>query len=115
MEPWVEGDRLSSDVNNSWQNMIVAEKTGEVVAVAARFDDLVGLIWVHPAHQREGIGSALLDIVETEIKESGNEMAKLGCFSDNKPALGFYLARGWKVLCEEMDGEAGALKTVMTM
>jgi hypothetical protein len=28
LEPWVEGDRLSSDVNQLWQNMIVARKTG---------------------------------------------------------------------------------------
>ena len=114
LEPWVEGERLSGDVNSSWQNMIVAEKAGQVVAVAARFDDLVGLIWVHPAHQREGIGSALLDIVEAEIKNSGYEKAKLGCFSDNDRAMEFYQAKGWKLLCEEMDEEAGALKTVMT-
>ena len=114
LEPWVEGDRLSSDVNSSWQNMIVAEKAGEVVGVAARFGDLVGLIWVHPAHQREGIGGALLDLVEAEIKRSGYKMAKLQCFSDNDRAVGFYQAKGWKLLCEEMDEEAGALKMVMT-
>jgi GNAT superfamily N-acetyltransferase len=114
LEPWVEGDQLSSDVKNSWQNMIVAEKAGEVVAVAARFDDLVGLIWIHPAHQREGIGSVLLGIVETEIKKSGYGMAKLACFSGNDRAMRFYLDRGWKLLCEEMDEEAGALKMVMT-
>ncbi|HPJ85256.1 MAG TPA: GNAT family N-acetyltransferase [Methanothrix sp.] len=114
LKPWAEGDQLTSDVNNSWQNMIVAEKAGEVVAVAARFDDLVGLVWVHPAHQREGIGSVLLDIVETEITKSGYGMAKLACFSDNDRAMRFYLNKGWKPLSEEMNEEAGALEMVMT-
>ncbi len=114
LKPWAEGDQLSSDVNNSWQNMIVAEKAGEVVAVAARFDNLVGLVWVHPAHQREGIGSVLLDIVEMEIKKSGYGMAKLACFSDNDRAMRFYLDKGWKLLSEEINEEAGASEMVMT-
>lgn len=38
---------------------------------------------------------------------------KLECFSDNNQAKGFYLAKGWKLLCKEMDEEAGALKMVM--
>jgi GNAT superfamily N-acetyltransferase len=114
LKPWVEGDQLSSDVSNSWQNMIVAEKAGKVVAVAARFDYLVGLVWVHPAHQREGIGSVLLDIVETEITKSGYGMAKLACFSDNDRAIRFYLDKGWKILREDINEEAGALEMVMT-
>jgi len=114
LKPWLEGDQLSLDVNNSWQNMIVAENVNEIVAVAARFNEMVGLIWVHPGHQREGIGSVLLDIVETEIKNSGYGIAKLACFSDNCRALRFYLDKGWKILSEEKDEQAGALKMVMT-
>jgi len=113
LEPWVEGDRLSGDVNLLWPNMIVAEKAGEILAVAANLDDKVAFLWVHPAHQRNGIGSAMLDIVETELEKSGYKTAKLECFSDNGRAMEFYLAKGWKVLCEEMDEEAGALKMVM--
>lgn len=113
LQPWVEGDRLSSDVNQLWPKMIVAEKAGEILAVAASLDDKVAFLWVHPAHHRKGIGSAMLDIVETELKKSGYKTAKLECFSDNDLAMGFYLAKGWKLLSEEMDEEAGALKMVM--
>ncbi|MDD4093730.1 MAG: GNAT family N-acetyltransferase, partial [Methanothrix sp.] len=91
-----------------------AEKESEIVAVAAALDDKVALLWVHPDHQRNGIGGALLDIVEAELAKSGHETAKLECFSDNDRALGFYHARGWNVLCQEMDEYAGALKMVMT-
>lgn len=48
------------------------------------------------------------------MRKSGYKTAKLECFSDNDRAMGFYRAKGWKILCEEMDEEAGALKIVMT-
>jgi hypothetical protein len=41
LQPWVEGDRLNSDVNQLLQNMILAEKGGEILAVAANLDDMV--------------------------------------------------------------------------
>lgn len=113
LKPWTEGDQLSLDVNNAWQNMIVAENAGNIVAVAAGFNDFVGLIWVHPARQGNGLGGRLLDIVEAEIKRSGYGMAKLACFSDNKGALRFYQDKGWKILSEEKDESAGVMKTVM--
>lgn len=113
LKPWTEGDQISLDVNNAWQNMIVAEKGREIVAVAAGFNDLVGLIWVHPAHQRKGLGGRLLDIVEAEIKGSGYGKANLACFSANEGALRFYQDKGWKVLSQEKDEVTGAMKTVM--
>lgn len=112
--PWIEGDRLESDVSLMWQKMIIALLDGEVVALAGSLEDKVAIIWVHPAHHREGIGSSLLDIAENEIKKSGYENATLDCFSDNHRALDFYQAKGWKILTQEMDEYAGAMKTVMT-
>ena len=113
LEPWVEGDMIAEMVNKQWQRMIVAEGGGEIMGVTARLDDIVDFLWVHPAYHRKGIGSTLLDLVETEISRSGTEVARLECFSDNDRAIGFYQAKGYKPLREEMDEEAGALKMVM--
>jgi GNAT superfamily N-acetyltransferase len=51
--------------------IVVAENAGEITAAAARIDDLVALLWVHPAHQRKGMGSALLDAIETDMRNQG--------------------------------------------
>ncbi|MDQ1283370.1 MAG: [ribosomal protein S18]-alanine N-acetyltransferase, partial [Euryarchaeota archaeon] len=96
------------------QRMIVAERAGEVVGVAAALDNKIDLLWVHPSHHRNGIGGALLDIVEAEIAKSGCGIGTLECFSDNDRALGFYRSKGWQPLLQEMDDEAGAMKMVMT-
>ena len=114
MEPWAEGDMVEGVVKEQWQKMVVAENAGELVGVAARSEDKVDLLWVHPACHGKGIGSALLDVVETDMKKSGYDLGTLECFSDNDRAMDFYRAKGWKSLREEMDEEAGALKTVMT-
>ena len=74
----------------------------------------IDLLWVHPSHHRNGIGGALLDIVEAEIAKSGCGIGTLECFSDNDRALGFYRSKGWQPLLQEMDDEAGAMKMVMT-
>lgn len=114
LDPWVEGDMVIETVNKQWQRMIVAERAGVVVGVAAALDNKIDLLWVHPAHHRNGIGGALLDLVEAGIGKSGHGIGVLECFCDNGRAVGFYLAKGWQPLRQEMDDEAGAMKMVMT-
>jgi GNAT superfamily N-acetyltransferase len=87
--------RLGSD--EVW----VAEVDG-VVAAYARFtrtwlDDL----YVHPDHQRAGLGSALLDLV-TSLRPDG---FGLWVFESNGPARGFYAKHGL-VETERTDGSA---------
>lgn len=114
LQPWIEGGRLCEDIDILLPYMFVAECDDDVVAVTARLDDKVALLWVHPAYHRNGIGGRLLDIIETEVLKSGYEVAKLDCFSKNDKAMRFYRAKGWEPISEEMDEVVGVLKTTFT-
>lgn len=113
LQPWVEGELLRDSLEKQWQNMVVAEVNGQVVGVVSKYDDLVGLLWVHPSHHRKGIGRALLEFVEAQLKDEGRSLGHLNCFSDNRKALAFYLANGWKAAGERMNEEAGILEINM--
>ncbi len=115
LRPWVEGDVVEGLVEVQWPRMIVAEMGvgGEVMGVAAASEDAVDLLWVHPSHHREGIGTALLGRVEAELQKKGHRTIKLSCFSQNLRAMSFYLKRGWTVASEGRNEEAEAPETRM--
>ncbi|SFN32275.1 Ribosomal protein S18 acetylase RimI [Izhakiella capsodis] len=54
-------------------------------------DNFLHSLYIAPGWQRRGIGSALLDEVETTFTSIG----ALKCLSANTAALAFYLQRGW--------------------
>jgi ribosomal protein S18 acetylase RimI-like enzyme len=64
----------------------VAESGGAVVGMAAVEDDLLGHLYVHPAAQGRGVGSALLDVVKRE--RAGG--FRLWVFQRNTGARRFY-------------------------
>lgn len=122
--PWVEGDVVEGLVEEQWPRMIVVEAaeeagivesegSGDVVGVAAASGDAVDLLWVHPRHHTRGIGTALLDRVEAEMRAEGYRTGRLCCFTENLRAMGFYLARGWTVVGEGVNEETGAPETRM--
>ena len=113
--PWVEGNAAEALIEEQWPRMIVAEMGGggEVMGVAAASEDAVDLLWVHPSHHREGIGTALLGRVEAELQKKGHRTIKLSCFSQNLRAMSFYLKRGWTVASEGRNEEAEAPETRM--
>ena len=79
----------------------VAERDGAVVGVAELKDDWLDDVYVHPAHARTGVGSALLDCVKA-LRPGG---FSLWCFVSNQPARAFYAAAGCVEL-ETTDGTA---------
>ncbi len=77
----------------------VAELDGEIVAMMALEDDYVDQLYVAPAHQRRGIGDALL---ATAMRRNPQRL-RLYTFQRNTPARRFYEARGF-VAIEFTDG-----------
>lgn len=113
LRPWVEGSAVEGLVEEEWPRMVVAVVGAEVLGVAAASEDSVDLLWVHPSRHGMGIGTALLDHVETEMHKKGHRTGRLSCFSQNLRALGFYQSHGWTVAGEGKNEETGALETRM--
>lgn len=73
--------------------VLVAELRGEVVAFAATRDGWLEHLYVHPLHQRSGIGGALL----ARAKESDRKL-RLWVFQRNVAAIAFYQRAGFRLL-----------------
>jgi GNAT superfamily N-acetyltransferase len=83
---------------------LVAERRGSPVGLAA-LDEAgsIPLLLVHPAHQRQGVGSTLLDAALAELAARGADRVSLGGGDNhiwpgvptNLPAAAFFAARGW--------------------
>lgn len=92
-------DRLMSE-NQTW----VAETGGEVVGYIAFNDGWVSHLFVHPDHQGQGHGPALLARVMADQRER-----QLWTFEKNVRARKFYEDCGW-VLAELTDGQGNEHK-----
>jgi GNAT superfamily N-acetyltransferase len=77
----------------------VFEEDGEVLGYAALHGDELHDLYVAPAAQRRGVGSALFACVQ-EVRPDG---FRLWAFRDNTRARRFYDARGCRVI-RETDG-----------
>lgn len=83
----------------NWVKVIVAEDGGRIAGWAARekLDEEITDLWVDPALQRRGIGTALLAAIEDEMRRSNVETADLQTHARNAPALAFFRNRGYSV------------------
>lgn len=89
------GSRLLEIVDN---HMLVAEVDGQVIGYAAWVPcgfvgrDYITYLGVAPSHQRRGLGSALLQAVETTI---GSGRVFVSTQEDNHTMLAFLPVEGW--------------------
>lgn len=90
---------FGSFVQSSWLSITVAEVDGAVAGWAARenFDDLISDFWVDPSHQRQGVGTLLLEAVEKQIVERGSATANLESHAQNEQAISFFKKHGYNV------------------
>jgi ribosomal protein S18 acetylase RimI-like enzyme len=72
------------------QQVWVAEIDGAVVGYASLYEGFLTNLYVHPSHQRRGIGGALL----TEVKKSAPDGFRFWVFQANRDAIRFYERHG---------------------
>jgi len=87
-----------------WPPTFVAERDGEIlgfVSVGASRDPATDgelfAIYVHPEHWGTGVGRALIEAGEAELRKLGHEDAILWVLDDNPRARRFYELAGWSL------------------
>ena len=80
----------------------VYESDGRVVGFISMIGNEVGAIFVHPDHQGNGIGRALMDSVR-----GSRPYLELGVLEANEIGRRFYDAYGFKLVGRVMNEEAG--------
>nr|WP_257469660.1 GNAT family N-acetyltransferase [Pantoea allii] len=86
------------------ETVLVAELDGHRAGFAGLMenDNFLHSLYVDPAFQGRGVGSALLDEVQSRFTSTG----ALKCLEMNKAAQTFYLQRGWKII-SQVESEQG--------
>jgi ribosomal protein S18 acetylase RimI-like enzyme len=97
VEAWLNRGAARAWLEVAWPTITLAELDGVVVGlVQPEPPDLVGELWIDPAHQGRGIGARLLRHAEQIIAAWGQTEARLTVFAHNHNARGFYRAQGWR-------------------
>ncbi|MGK9199818.1 GNAT family N-acetyltransferase [Sinorhizobium meliloti] len=80
--------------------ILVAEVDGEAAGLGAREHDdhVISDIWVAPAFEGRGAGSALIKALEAQIAERGYRQASIQVAAQNERALQLYQRLGYRVL-----------------
>jgi GNAT superfamily N-acetyltransferase len=78
----------------------VAEQDGAPVGSVSIAGEFLQTLYVVPASQSTGVGSALHDFALERLREKGCSRAKLWTLDENWPARKFYERRGWRLTSE---------------
>jgi len=88
-----------SFLRSHWFSVSVIESGGTVVGWAAREDrdGNISDLWIGPAVQRSGLGSALLAELESRILAEGFGAAVIKTHAQNTQAIGFFRKHGYSI------------------
>jgi len=94
---WLNGDSWQLEDFDAvvlGETVLVAVVEGQRAGFAAILenDNFLHSLYVDPARQGQGVGSALLLQVEARFTSTGS----LKCLAENSAALAFYQRRGWQ-------------------
>jgi GNAT superfamily N-acetyltransferase len=98
----------NEDVLQAWRDALadqaaevyIAEAGGEAIGSVSVGDGFLRTLYVVPAHQGSGVGSALHDLALERLREQGAHVAKLWTLEENWNARRYYEKRGWRLTAE---------------
>jgi GNAT superfamily N-acetyltransferase len=109
VQDWLARDFERAWYPKYWPSMTVAEVEGVVCGLVQPMSDEINGLWVGPAAQGRGVGTALLRHGEAEIARAGHARAWLSCSGFNPRAGRFYLARSYRHVRSESKDRAGGV------
>jgi ribosomal protein S18 acetylase RimI-like enzyme len=93
-------DEIQKKLERDPDLFLLAEDAGRIIgSVIGGFDGRRGMVYhlaVAPEHRQRGIGAALMDEVESRLRQKGCIRYYLMVLYDNSDAIRFYEARGWE-------------------
>ena len=103
-------DKVASKLEE-W-HAYVATVDGRIVGTGSLNVQIVSSIFVHPDYQRHGVGSQLMDVIESHSNvQSGNPLTVQSSIT----AEPFYAKRGFKPIREAFYGEERTIHMVKTI
>jgi ribosomal protein S18 acetylase RimI-like enzyme len=94
-QAYLDEDRPAKFVRERGLCAWVAERDGEVVGLVDWEGDFVNALHVSGRHSRSGVGAALMDHAEAEMRAAGMRQARLETDTFNIRSQAFYVARGY--------------------
>jgi ribosomal protein S18 acetylase RimI-like enzyme len=97
-----EPEEIAKKLQRDPDLFLVAEVEGAIVgSVMGGFDGRRGMMYhmaVAASYRRLGIGTALMDMLESRLREKGCIRYYLLVAKDNTEAVRFYQQRGWEIM-----------------
>jgi ribosomal protein S18 acetylase RimI-like enzyme len=106
---WLARDFEAGWYPRYWPDMTVAEADGVLLGLVQPMKDEINGLWVDPAAQGRGVGTALLSHGEGRIAAAGYGRVWLSCSGFNPKAVRFYTARGYRRFRVEAKERAGGV------
>ena len=98
---WTE-ERVAHSIRDPETNVVVAGESGGIIGFGIMFyasDDAHLLLFaVRRAHQRRGVGSAILRWLEEVASAAGAKRIRVECLRENVAARNFYCEHGYHEL-----------------
>ena len=104
---FINSGESDKELQRHLDNCDLVIKNNTVVGFSIYFKDLIHLMMVDVAMQRNGIGSKLLTHSGQQLFARGNAIIRLETFEGNHQAINFYVKNGWSLLKHEEDQEHG--------
>lgn len=93
-------DPFKPFIQSMGENIRVARIDGDLAGFGAReeMDNVISDLWVAHQYEGKGVGRALIQHLEIEIKKEGYPTSRINVATENARALGLYQHLGYRII-----------------